>query len=171
MPYYDRIHCKCVGRLKLQASFRKSHTIIWLFCRKWPVKIWHFATRITASNACLSTEWILDCGYDSIHPQLQISFCQRATNYRARLWKETCQDKASYACLSPYWILVCGCDSFHWKCCIPEIHQLEKVRYLGISLLKFKWTMWFNLNLYREIWVSGSGWFWECRNFSGICHT
>jgi len=29
-------------------------------------------------------------------------------------------------------------DSFHWKCYSPEIHQIEKLRFLGIAWYKFK---------------------------------
>ena len=29
-------------------------------------------------------------------------------------------------------------DSFHWKCSIPEIHQIEKLGFLGMSRYKFK---------------------------------
>ena len=44
----------------------------------------------------------------------------------------------------------------------PKNHQIEKVWFLGISRYKFKLRFWFNLNLYREIWVSGFGGFQGC---------
>ena len=48
-------------------------------------------------------------------------------------------------------------NSFHWNCYIPKNHQIEKLRFLGISRYKFKLRFWFNLSLYRGIWVSGFG--------------
>jgi len=61
-------------------------------------------------------------------------------------------------------------DRFHWKCYIPEIHQIDKLRFLGISQYKFKLRFWFNSNLYNQIWVSGFGGFQGCSILSGICH-
>jgi len=58
-------------------------------------------------------------------------------------------------------------DTFHWNCCIPEIPEIEKLRFLGVSRCKFKLRFWLNLNLYRVIWAAqfrGSR-----RNFSGNC--
>ena len=42
-------------------------------------------------------------------------------------------------------------DCFHSKCDIPDIpviHQIEKLRFLGISQCKLKFKSWSNLNLY-----------------------
>jgi len=50
-------------------------------------------------------------------------------------------------------------DSFHWKWYTPEIHQIEKPRFLGISRCKFKFKFCLNLNLYREF--SRFSGFWE----------
>jgi len=33
-------------------------------------------------------------------------------------------------------------DNFHWKCCIPDIHQIEKLWFLGISQYKFVLIFW-----------------------------
>jgi len=54
--------------------------------------------------------------------------------------------------------------SFHWKCIfsIPVILRIKKLTFLGISRYKIKLRFWFNLKLYREIWVSGSGGFRGC---------
>ena len=60
-------------------------------------------------------------------------------------------------------------DSFHRKCYTPNIHQIEKLRLLAFSWYKIKLRFWFNLNLYREIWVSWLGGFRGCGIFSGIC--
>jgi len=49
--------------------------------------------------------------------------------------------------------------NFHWKCYNSKIPQIQKLRFLGISQYKFKLRLWFNLNLYREMWVSGYGGF------------
>jgi len=38
-------------------------------------------------------------------------------------------------------------DSFHWKCCTPEIYQIEKLRFLGISRTILNWDF---------------GWIWIC---------
>jgi len=59
-------------------------------------------------------------------------------------------------------------NSFHWNCCNPEIHQIEKLRFLDISRYTFKLRFLFSLNLYPGIWVSGFQW---CSIFSGIWHT
>jgi len=48
-------------------------------------------------------------------------------------------------------------DCFRWKCHIPETHQVEKLRFLGVSRYKFKLRFCFNLNLYRGICVFGFG--------------
>ena len=61
-------------------------------------------------------------------------------------------------------------NSFHWKCYTPDIHQIEKLRFLGISRYKFKLRFWFDLNLYRGIWVSRFSELWECSIYSGNCH-
>jgi len=61
-------------------------------------------------------------------------------------------------------------DSFHWKYFPAEIHQVEKLRFLVMSWYKLKLKFGSNLNLYRGIWVSRFGEFWECSMFSGICH-
>jgi len=47
----------------------------------------------------------------------------------------TYQDKASYVS-SQLWRL-CR-DIFHWKCNIPEIHKLEKLKFLRLSRYRFK---------------------------------
>jgi len=49
-------------------------------------------------------------------------------------------------------------DRFLWSCYTPKIHQIEKLRFLGISRYKFKLRVWLNLNLYRGIRVSGIWW-------------
>ena len=59
---------------------------------------------------------------------------------------------------------------FPLKCYITEIHQIKKFKFLGILLYKFEMRLWFNLNLYREIWDSGIGGFWGCSYFCGISH-
>jgi len=54
----------------------------------------------------------------------------------------------------------------------PKIHQIEILRFLGISRYKFKVSLWFDLNAYQEIRVPGFGGFrglW-CSIFSGNCH-
>ena len=42
-------------------------------------------------------------------------------------------------------------DSFHWKCYPPEIHQLQRLGFPGISRYKFKLRFWLNLNMYVGI--------------------
>jgi len=46
------------------------------------------------------------------------------------------------------------------KCYTSGFHQIEKVRFPGVLRYKFKLRIWFNLNLYREIWVL---WYGGCR--------
>jgi len=60
-------------------------------------------------------------------------------------------------------------DRFHWKCNTPEILQIDKLRFLGISRYKFKLRFWF-LDLYRGTWVSWFGGFWGSSSFSGNCY-
>jgi len=62
-------------------------------------------------------------------------------------------------------------ECFNWECSISEIRHFENLRFLGISRYKFKLRCWFNLNLYRGIWVSGFGGLGGCSICSGICHT
>ena len=50
------------------------------------------------------------------------------------------------------------------------IHPIENPRFLGITRYKFKLTFWFNLNLYREIRISGSAGLRGGSISSGICH-
>jgi len=40
-------------------------------------------------------------------------------------------------------LLTCRYDSFLWKCSTPKIHQIEKLRFLGIAWCKFKLRCWF----------------------------
>ena len=56
-------------------------------------------------------------------------------------------------------------DSFHRNFYTPKIHQNQKLRFLGISRCNLKLRFWFNLNMYRAIWVSGFGGFWRCSIF------
>jgi len=60
--------------------------------------------------------------------------------------------------------VTCLFDCFHWKCYIPNIHQIEKLRFLGISRYTFKLRLWLNLSLYQGIWVSrfGGSPIWNC---------
>ena len=62
-------------------------------------------------------------------------------------------------------------ECFNWECSISEIRHFENLRFLGISRYKFKLRCWFNLNLFRGIWVSGFGGLGGCSICSGICHT
>jgi len=59
-------------------------------------------------------------------------------------------------------------DSFYQNCYTPEIHQIQKLRFLGILRYKIKVRFWFNLNLYQKK-VSGFGGFRGCSIFSGNC--
>jgi len=62
-------------------------------------------------------------------------------------------------------------NSIHWKRYIPEIHQIEKLRFLSISRYRFKLRFWFHLNLCRGMRVSRFGGLVGCSNFCGKCHT
>jgi len=53
-------------------------------------------------------------------------------------------------------------------CYTPEIHHIDTLRVLSISLCKFNLRFWFQLNLCRGIWVWGFGGFRGCSTFSGI---
>ena len=53
-------------------------------------------------------------------------------------------------------------DNFHWKWCIQTIHQIEKLRFLGISRNESRLTSRFHLELYRGIWVCWFGGFRGC---------
>jgi len=61
-------------------------------------------------------------------------------------------------------------DTFHWNCYTPKIHQIQKLRFLGISRYKFKLRFGCNLNVHRAIRISRLGGFRRCGNFSGNCH-
>jgi len=84
--------------------------------------------------------------------------------------------------MSRTWLIHMCCDacnetsvlsynSFHWECITPETHQIEKLRFLGVSRYKFKLRPWLHLNLYWGIWVSGFGGFGKCTIFSENSHT
>ena len=51
----------------------------------------------------------------------------------------------------------------------PKSVKSRKFRLLGISRYKFKFRLWFHLNLYGAIWVSRSGGFRGCSICSGKC--
>jgi len=55
----------------------------------------------------------------------------------------------------PPWYESChlGHSVFHWKGYTPEVHRIEKLRFLAISGYKFKWKIRSNLNLYGGIWI------------------
>ena len=57
------------------------------------------------------------------------------------------------------------------NCYTSKIHQIQKLRFLGISRYKFKFRFWYNLNLYRGIWGSGFGRLLGCSICSGYCQT
>jgi len=42
-------------------------------------------------------------------------------------------------------------NSFHHNCYTPEIHQIQRLRFLGISRYKVKLRFWLNLNWYQKI--------------------
>jgi len=75
------------------------------------------------------------------------------------------------------WIQIHGIqiryDSFHWKCSIPTIHQIEKLRFCGTLryIYKFRiwWRIWCNLNLYQGIRVCRFGGFRGWSIIRGIC--
>jgi len=57
------------------------------------------------------------------------------------------------------------CDTFHSQCCIPKIHKIEQLRFLGILRYKFKLRFWFNAGYHdvhmresrvKESWVNVS---------------
>jgi len=62
---------------------------------------------------------------------------------------------------------VSWCDRFHWKCYTPEIHQIQKLKLLGTNSNEAKISIWICTARYRGIWVSRSGGFRRCSNFSG----
>jgi len=62
-------------------------------------------------------------------------------------------------------------DTLNWKCVIPEIHQIEKLRFSGISRYKLELRCWFHLKLFQRIWVSGFSGFRRCSICSGNCHS
>ena len=51
---------------------------------------------------------------------------------------------------------------FSLNCYTPTIHQIKNLKFLGVSWYKFKSRFWFDVNLYRGIWVSGFGGFRRC---------
>jgi len=61
-------------------------------------------------------------------------------------------------------------DTLHWNCYIPEIHQIMKLRFLGISWYKFKLKFLFNMNLYQGIGAPRFDGFLGCSVFRRICH-
>ena len=71
---------------------------------------------------------------------------------------------------SPCGVYVCCYDTFHCKCNNPEIHQIEKLRFLSISRHRFILRFWLDLNLYQGIRVSRFGGFRGCGNSSGNFH-
>ena len=48
-------------------------------------------------------------------------------------------------------------DSIHWKRYNPELHQIQKPKFLGTSSNSDKISIWICTARYREIWVSGFG--------------
>ena len=60
-----------------------------------------------------------------------------------------------------------GYDTFHWNCYTHKMHQIQKLKFLGISWYKFKLRFWFNLNRYPSVWVFGFGGFRGCNISSG----
>jgi len=60
----------------------------------------HQCTRLSI-HTLINTEWRRCPGCLELLPYLQVSFCQKANNYRALLRKTTYQDKASYASWPP----------------------------------------------------------------------
>jgi len=76
----------------------------------------------------------------------------------------------SDVCVHMWWYIFIY-DTFHYKCYTPEIRQIEKLRFHGISWYTFNLRFWFNLNLSSGIWVFGFGRFWVCSIFSGTCRT
>jgi len=66
------------------------------------------------------------------------------------------------------YIHVCEYDSFHSKCNTPKSTKSKSrnSNFLSISRYRFRLRFWFNLALYRGIWVSGFGGFRGCSIFS-----
>jgi len=61
-------------------------------------------------------------------------------------------------------------DRLHWKCCTPEIHQIQKPEFLDTSSSETNISIWMCTARYRGIWGSRYGGFRGCNIFSGNCH-
>jgi len=62
-------------------------------------------------------------------------------------------------------------ESFHWNCHTPEIHQIEKLEFLGTNSNPTKISIWICAARYWGIWVSRSDGFRGCCICSGRCHS
>ena len=109
----------------------------------------------------ISSKWQDTCSTGSWHPN-RISFTFLSYLIHISILSHSHFYQTALAFLSY--------DSFHSKCCIPKIHRIQKLRFLGISQYKFKLRFWFSLHLYRGIWVSGFGGYRVCSICSGNCH-
>ena len=96
-------------------------------------------------------------------------FCMRISSYCwAAAWYIVSKD--SMFIVEPIKFTRKLYDSFHCTCLRPQNPQNRETRFLGISRYKFELRSWFNLNLYREMWVCRFGGFRGCSIFSGNYH-
>jgi len=90
---------------------------------------------------------------------------QHVTQYVTYMWKSVC---VAMCCSVLSWHTMY--DRFLWKCYILEIHQIEKLKFLGTNSNETKISICIFTAKYHEIWVSWSGGIRECRFFSGNFH-
>ena len=73
-------------------------------------------------------------------------------------------------------------NNFHRKWSNPEIHRIQKLKFLGTNWNQINISIWFCTARYQDIWVSRFGFwgcsfftryggFWGCGILSGNCHT
>jgi len=73
-------------------------------------------------------------------------------------------------CPHPYAITTSCYNRFYWKCYACEIHQIEKLKFLGINSNETNISIWICTARYWGIWVFRFGWFRRCSFFSRNCH-
>jgi len=137
---YTYMYTKIDVYMSFAWLLKRHSKIIGLFCKRALLK------RLVLTILCAGT-----CMWACVYVQANLTM-DIYTNSRKCVNLSVCL----YDCLLQR---VAACCSLHWRCYTLEIHQIEKLRYLGISRYKFKMRVWSTLNFYRGIfsiwWTSG----------------
>jgi len=118
----------CLRQLLPEIITRFRNLVISRFC--WHLRIDKFDVQIISRCYFSKIFWCATF----VHPPAVHAANARVLWHNPHVYTSTiCHDS-----VSPFFWANIDYDTLHWKSYIPEIHQMEKLRFLGILRYKFK---------------------------------